>query len=90
MGNEEREGYALPDEAYDILKWVGLALCPALATLIGAVGPAWGMPHVDAVVLTINAIGTFVGAIIGVSQLSATGSDPDADATGNLGRHMRG
>ena len=39
--------------------------------LVGAVGPAWGMPHVDAVVLTINAVGTFIGAIIGASHVSA-------------------
>ena len=40
--------YLIPDNVYDVLKWVGLILCPALAALIGAVGPAWGMPHVDA------------------------------------------
>lgn len=66
--------YLLPENAYQILKWVGLILCPALAALIGAVGPAWGMPRVDAVVLTINALGTFIGVIIGASQLSAMGS----------------
>lgn len=63
--------YLIPDKAYDVLKWVGLILCPALAALIGAVGPAWGMPHVDAVVLTINAVGTFIGALIGVSHVKA-------------------
>lgn len=63
--------YILPDWAYDVLKWVGLVLCPALAVLIGTVGPVWGMPHVDAIVTTINAVGLFIGALIGVSQLSA-------------------
>lgn len=63
--------YLLPDSVYQWCKWTGLILCPALAALIGAVGPAWGMPHVDSVVLTINAIGTFVGAIIGASALTA-------------------
>ena len=66
--------YLLPENAYQILKWTGLVLMPALAALIGAVGPAWGMPRVDAVVLTINALGTFIGVIIGASQLSAMGS----------------
>lgn len=66
--------YLLPENAYQILKWTGLVLMPALAALIGAVGPAWGMPNVDAVVLTINALGTFIGVIIGASQLSAMGS----------------
>ena len=66
--------YLLPENAYQVLKWVGLIFCPALAAMIGAVGPAWGMPRVDAVVLTINALGTFIGVIIGASQLSAMGS----------------
>lgn len=64
--------YFLPNGAYDILKWVGLVLLPALATLIGAVGPAWGMPSVDAVVLTVNAIATFIGVVIGASHVTAS------------------
>lgn len=64
--------YFLPNVAYDILKWVGLVLLPALATLIGAVGPAWGMPSVDAVVLTVNAIATFIGVVIGASHVTAS------------------
>lgn len=63
--------YLIPDNMYNVLKWVGLILCPALAALIGAVGPAWGLPHVDSIVLTINAVGTFIGALIGVSHVKA-------------------
>lgn len=65
--------YLMPSKVYDVLKWVGLIFMPALAALIGAVGPAWGMPHVDAWVLTINAVGTFIGVCIGASHLSAMG-----------------
>lgn len=57
----------LSNRAYDILKWVSILLMPALATLIGVVGKVWGMPNVDAWVTTINAVGIFIGAIIGVS-----------------------
>lgn len=72
--------YLLPSTAYQVLKWMGLILCPALAALVGAVGPAWGMPNVDAIVLTINAVGVFIGALIGASQVSAMGSvDRDWD-----------
>ena len=63
--------YLLPNEVYDIIKWVGLIVCPALAAFIGAVGPAWGLPNVDAIVLTINALGVLIGAVIGASALSA-------------------
>lgn len=65
--------YLLPDDVYKVLKWVGLILMPALAALVGAVGPAWGLPRVDAIVLTINALGTFIGVVIGASQMSAMG-----------------
>lgn len=72
--------YLLPDKVYQTLKWLGLIFMPALAALIGAVGPAWGLPKVDAIVLTINALGTFIGVIIGASQLSAMGgADRDWD-----------
>ena len=66
--------YLLPSTAYQVLKWTGLIFCPALAALVGAVGPAWGLPHVDSIVLTINAVGVFIGALIGASQVSAMGS----------------
>lgn len=65
--------YLLPNTAYDILKWLGLIVCPALAALVGAVGPAWGLPYVDSIVLTINAVGVFIGAVIGASAISAKG-----------------
>ena len=63
--------YLLSDKAYNILKWAGLVLVPALATLLGAVGTAWGWPHLTAIVTTITAVGTFIGALVGVS--AATG-----------------
>lgn len=60
----------LSNRAYDILKWVSILLMPALATFIGVVGKVWGMPNVDAWVTTINAVGIFLGAVIGVSTSS--------------------
>lgn len=57
----------LSNKAYDVLKWVGLIACPALAVFYSTVGPLWGWPQVDAVVTTINAIGVLIGALIGVS-----------------------
>lgn len=66
--------YLIPDRVYDVLKWVGLVLCPALAVLVATVGPAWGLPYVEPIVTTINAIGLFIGSLIGVSQLKANGT----------------
>lgn len=71
--------YLLPDKAYEILKWVALIALPAVAWLVGAVGPQWGLSHCGEIVTTINAVGVFVGALIGVSQLTATKPDDDSD-----------
>lgn len=64
------DNYLLPGKLYTVLKWIGLIACPAVAAFIGAVGPAWGWPSVDNVVLTLNALGVLIGALIGVSALS--------------------
>lgn len=64
--------YLLPDKAYKILKWVGLTVCPALAVLYATLGNAWGWPATEAVVITINAVGVCIGALIGISQGTAS------------------
>lgn len=63
--------YIIPNEAYQVLKWLGLIACPAVATFVGAVFPAWGIPNADAVVLTLNATGVLIGALIGVSAATS-------------------
>lgn len=61
----------LPDRVYDILKWVAMVLLYAVATFVGAVGPAWGWPDVNAIVLTLTSLGTLLGAVLGVSSVLA-------------------
>ena len=61
----------LPDRVYDILKWVAMVLLYAVATFVGAVGPAWGWPDVSAIVLTLTSLGTLLGAVLGVSAALA-------------------
>lgn len=63
--------YFLPDNVYQVCKWLGLIACPALATFVGVVGPVWGMPYVEATVTTINATGLLIGALIGASAITA-------------------
>lgn len=63
--------YIIPDGLYRILKWVGLIACPAVATFVGAVFPAWGIPNVDAITLTLNAAGVLIGALLGVSAATS-------------------
>lgn len=70
--------YLLPDKAYKALKWLALIALPAIAWLVSVVGPHWGLPHCGEIVTTINAVGLFVGALIGVSHITAAKPD-DSD-----------
>ena len=63
--------YIIDDKLYHVLKWLGLIACPAVATFIGAVFPAWGIQNSDAIVLTLNATGVLIGALIGVSAATS-------------------
>lgn len=69
--------YFIPSKVYSVLKWLGLIAFPAFATFVGAVGPAWGWTDVNAIVLTLNACGVLVGALIGVSAATATPDNSD-------------
>ncbi len=51
----------LNDRIYDVLKWVVMIVLPA------ALAPVWGWPRPDDVVLTLNAVTAFAGAILGIS-----------------------
>lgn len=63
--------YIIPNEAYQVLKWLGLIACPAVATFIGVIGAVWGLADTDAIVTTINAVGVLIGALIGVSAATS-------------------
>ena len=57
----------LSNRVYDILKWVCLIGLPAISVLVATLGQIWGWVGVDKIVLTINAVTVFLGALIGVS-----------------------
>ena len=63
--------YIIPDKAYDILKWVGLIVLPAVATFVGTVGTAAGWVETDLAVTVITAVGTLIGAVLGASAATA-------------------
>jgi len=60
----------LNDNIYNFLKWFALIFLPALAILVSVVLPAWnlGTDYVKPIVITLNAIGVFIGTLIGISQ----------------------
>ena len=69
----------LNDSIYNVCKWLGLIFCPALAVLLATVLPVWGVDPslVKALVITINAVGVFIGALIGVSQVTIAKENAD-------------
>lgn len=71
----------LSDSIYNVFKWVGLIFCPALAVLLATVLPVWGLDAglVKALVITINALGVFIGALIGVSQVTIAKENADEE-----------
>ena len=70
----------LNDNAYKVLKWLGLIVLPAIATLVKAIFPVWNLPYADAIATTCTALGVFVGTIIGVSSANLKGEkDEEAE-----------
>lgn len=69
----------LNNTVYDILKWVALVVLPALATLYGALAPTWGWPYAEQIVYTITAVDTFLGALLGISNLQYKLDDKAGD-----------
>ena len=58
------------NKVYDILKWIALVLLPALGVLYGALAKVWGFPYPSEIVYTITAIDTFLGAVLGISNIN--------------------
>lgn len=59
----------IPDNVYNVLKWVAIVCIPALTTFIGVVlGAISADPGISNIILTIlPAIGTLIGSLIGIS-----------------------
>lgn len=75
MNENKPPQWLLPSKAYDVMKWIGLIVCPALATFMLTVGNSIGIPYTAEIATCITAAGTFIGAIIGASAIKAGGAD---------------
>ena len=59
--------FKMSDKVYDVLKWIALILIPAIGTLYFALAGIWRFPYAEAIVGTLTAVDTFLGAILGIS-----------------------
>ena len=64
---------------YDYLKWTAQVVLPALGALYVALAGLWGLPAAEAVAGTILAVDTFLGAVLGISQVAYAKSDARFD-----------
>lgn len=59
----------MSNKLYDVLKWIALVVLPAIGTLYFAVAGIWGFPYSQEIVGTITAIDTFMGVMLGISNV---------------------
>jgi hypothetical protein len=57
----------MSNKTYDILKWIAQYLLPASAALYLTLSNIWGLPYGEQIGLTITAIDTFLGILLGIS-----------------------
>ena len=59
----------MSNKVYDVLKWIALVFLPAIGTLYFALAGIWNFPYGEQVVGTITALDTFLGCILGISNI---------------------
>lgn len=64
--------YWLPAGAYDLCKWLSCLAIPALGTLYVALAAPCGLPCAEQVSAVCLAVSTFLGVLIGASEVSKT------------------
>lgn len=70
----------LSGSVYEVLKWIGLVCLPALAWFVTEVGADIGITNAETVAKVLNATGTLLGILIGVSTYNYRKEvDSDAD-----------
>lgn len=71
----------IPDSIYNWLKWISVIFIPALVTFLSIVLGALNVEPttVNTIVTIIAALGTFLGALIGVSTIAYNKDKKAAD-----------
>lgn len=59
----------IPNNVFDILKWIAILFLPALVILVRTVFAIWQIPYGEQISATIGAFQIFLGAILGVSSI---------------------
>lgn len=73
----------ISNKVYNVLKWVALIAIPAFETFYWSIGNIWGFPYVEQIVGTMSAVGTLLGALIGVSTVMYNKAKSDLETKEN-------
>lgn len=65
----------LNNKVYDVMKWITLVFLPALTTLVGVILNCFDVACTDIVLTIMTAITTFLGAILGISNINYKKTD---------------
>lgn len=65
----------LPNKVYDILKWFTLIFMPALTTFVGLILNSFNTPGTEIILTIMAGFTTFLGAILGISNLNYKGGE---------------
>lgn len=69
----------LPNNIYNVLKFLAQILLPAAGTLYFALANTWKLPNAEQVVGTITAVDVFLGILLGLSTKRYNKSDAKYD-----------
>ena len=68
----------LNNKIYDVLKWITLVFLPALTTLVGVILNCFDVTCTDIILTIMTAVTTFLGAILGISNVNYKKTDENA------------
>ena len=57
----------MTNKTYDVAKYIAMIGLPALITLYASIAAVWGLPWTEEVVVTMAAVNTFLGTLLGLS-----------------------
>lgn len=58
------------NKVYDVAKWIAILLLPTIAWFYVEIAGDWNLPKPNEIAHTLNAIGTLLGIILGVSNIN--------------------
>ena len=73
--------YWLPDEVYDLIKWIVTVCMPAATVAYVALAGVWGWPLADEIERTLVVVYTLLCSLMGISSATAR-FDYDDDMEG--------